>query len=72
MVFELNKFYKHTSGVMMHMIAIAEAPIMWFGPTIIAERADGSLTPCGMDEVSAQNWHESTKAEYMKLLGTDA
>lgn len=65
MVFELNKFYKHTGGGMMHMISIAEAPIMWMGPTLIAEDASGFLTPCGMDETSADNWVEIERREFM-------
>jgi len=68
-IFELGKFYKHSGAVeMMHMIAVAESPIMWMGPTLIAEHTDGSLSPCGMDEVSAQNWEEVTKDQYMDLL----
>ena len=69
MVFELDKFYKHTNGRFMHMIAMAEKPIMWFGPTLIAESLDGSLTPCGGDETSSSNWSEVTEKEYRGELG---
>jgi len=69
MVFELGKFYKHSGAVeMMHMIAVVDKPIMWFGPTMIAEHTDGSLTPCGMDEASAENWSEATAGEFMAAL----
>ena len=69
MKFELNKFYRHTGGGLMHMIAIADSPIMWFGPTLIAEAPSGELTPCGMDEASAMNWHEVEESEYMEFAG---
>jgi hypothetical protein len=66
MVFELGKFYKHSGAVeMMHMIAVVDKPIMWFGPTLIAEHPSGELRPVGMDETSAQNYKEITRDEYM-------
>lgn len=68
MIFELNKFYEHTGGGMMHMIATAESPIMWFGPTLISESPDGHLTPCGIDETSAQNWFEIDRDRYMQSI----
>jgi len=68
LVFELGKFYKHGGGQMMHMIAAAEDPVMWMGPTLIAESPEGNLSPCGMDTTNAQNWSEITKDEYMAQL----
>lgn len=68
MIFKLNSFYKHSGGQLMHMIACAESPVMWMGPTLIAESPDGRLTPCGMDETSAQNWAEIDRSEYMSSL----
>lgn len=68
MIFELGKFYKHNGGGLMHMIALADNPIMWFGPTLIAEDPGGNLTPCGMDETSAFNWYEITEDEFKKDL----
>ena len=68
MTFELNKFYKHSGGGVMHMIATAENPVMWMGSPLIAEDRDGNLSACGRDETSAQNWSEITQEEFMQYL----
>lgn len=71
MKFELGKFYQHSGGGLMHMIAIARNPIMWMGPTLIAESPSGELTPCGVDATSATNWREVTENRYMNQLSPE-
>lgn len=71
MKFEVGKFYRHTGGGHLHIIAKAPKTIMWFGPVLIAETPEGDLRPCGADEASAVNWNEITEVAFRSLLETE-
>jgi hypothetical protein len=64
MKFEIGKYYKHTGGGMMHVVSAAKTTM--YGWCLIAEEHGGSnLIPIGSDEVSALNWTEATKEEWL-------
>jgi len=66
MVFEVRKFYKHTSGEAIHIVAEVDT-LMW-GNCLVAEAAyQNDLLPIGKDEESAVNYIEITESEYKKL-----
>ena len=68
MIFDVGKFYKHPTGHCLSIICEAETT-MW-GSTLVAESAGGyigsTLLSVGKDEVSAQNYHEISKEEWME------
>jgi hypothetical protein len=65
MVFEIGKYYRHTTGEMMAIRGELETT-MW-GKALIAESNQRSdLVPVGRDESSAVNWMETTEDEWMK------
>lgn len=64
MKFKANKYYRHTTGRIMH--TLKKANTMMWGKTLIAEDLQG-LTSVGTDSDSyAINWRETTKAEWLK------
>lgn len=68
MKFEYGKYYRHTDGSKIHILAVASTR-MW-GTTLLAERRkDGSIVPIGMSKFHAANWHEITPAEFEEYSG---
>jgi predicted methyltransferase MtxX (methanogen marker protein 4) len=67
MYFEPGKYYKHSSGKMMHTLAIVDSTL--YGRTLIAEEASEHghmFIPVGIDsEDYAQNYVEITEQEWM-------
>ncbi len=66
MTFQIGKYYKHTSGEMMHIISGAKSTM--YDWCLIAEHTGEPETfrPVGQDKANAQNWTESTEDEWMK------
>ncbi|MCP4624483.1 MAG: hypothetical protein GY850_13290 [bacterium] len=65
MKFEVGKFYKHSSGSMMHIIGGLQTTL--YGGCLVAEESDsGSLQPIGQDTGSTQNWKETTREKWMQ------
>jgi len=64
MIFELGKYYKHTSGTYLKIVGIAETTI--YGTCFIAEEECGqTFTPVGKTEDHAMNYVEVSKEEYI-------
>ncbi len=62
-LFKLGRYYEHTGGERIHIIATAETR-MW-GSTLLAEiRSDGEIRPVGRSEDHAVNWREITAGEF--------
>jgi len=68
MRFEVGKFYKHTSG--KKIAIVAEAVTTMYGKTLIAEQCDrADFMPVGSDSDDyAANWTEITKDEWMECF----
>jgi len=70
MVFEIGKFYRHTTtGVMFHILGRLETTLC--GSALVAEflgKGQGGLTPVGDDEGSAAECQEATEEEWMAEL----
>jgi len=70
MRFEIGKFYKHTTGSMLHIISAGKTTL--YGWTHIAEWAGVSnhetLMAVGSDESSAVNYTEIDEEEWMKAF----
>lgn len=68
MVFEVGKFYKHTTGQCFSILSEQETTM--YGKTLIAEIGGGcqtvSFMAVGRDESSTANYHEISKDEWMK------
>lgn len=65
MIFEVGKYYRHTTG--KEISIICEADTTMFGKTLIAEEAgDIKFVAVGGDESHSVNWTEITKEEWMK------
>ena len=64
MVFEVGKFYKHTTGRCLAILCQQET--MMYGDTLIAEQSgtQESFMAVGKDEDSAVNFHEISKDEW--------
>ena len=63
MAFEVGKYYKHTTGYMLHTLFTVET--MMYGFSLIAEESGtGAFRPLGTDEDSATNWVEINKKEW--------
>lgn len=64
MVFEIGKYYRHSTGICASIICEANTT-MW-GKTLVAERSDkNSLESFGGDEDAARGWEEITRDEWM-------
>jgi hypothetical protein len=69
MVFEIGKYYRHSGGGIMHIVGGAKTTM--YGWCLIAEeQASSNLKPVGSDETSAQNWRETTEADWMTGFST--
>jgi len=70
MVFEIGKFYKHTTGSMLHIISAGKTTL--YGWTHIAEQtgvnAYETFLAVGVDEDSAVNYTEISEEEWMKAF----
>lgn len=59
MRFEVGKYYRHNCGKEMKIIAKAEDPVYWMGPTWIAvELGTARLVPVGNDSDNHVGWRE--------------
>lgn len=63
MKFEIGKYYKHTTGSMLHIVSAAKTT-MW-GWTTIAETNKSELIAVGSDESAAVNYTEIKEEEWM-------
>lgn len=65
MVFEIGKYYKHSGGGYLHILGEIKTT-MWFDCFVAEEAGHGNseLKPVGKDETSAQNWSETTEADW--------
>ena len=66
MIFEPNKFYKHTTGYIIHTLDFADTVI--YGRTLLAEDTSGSLISAGTSDNSVVNYIEVTKDDFMNAL----
>lgn len=70
MRFEIGKYYKHTTGSMLHIISAGKTTL--YGWTHIAEQAGvnayETFLAIGMDEDSAVNYTEIGEEEWMKAF----
>lgn len=67
MVFQIGKYYQHTTGLKMHIISAGLTTLR--GWTLIAETDDiprYELTTVGSDESSAVNFKEITEDVWME------
>lgn len=71
MIFEVGKFYKHTSGV--HVAIRGKVKTTMWGETLVGESTGDSygLVPVGEDEASAINFVEITEEEWLKIFESD-
>lgn len=66
MLFEVGKFYKHTSGEAIHIIAKIDT--LTYGNCLVAEPAyQNGLLAIGTDEESTVNYTEITESEFKKI-----
>lgn len=66
MIFEPNKFYKHTTGYIIHTLDFADT--VMYGHTLLAEDTSGSLISAGTDNSYSVNYIEVTKDDFMNAL----
>ena len=67
MIFEPNKFYKHTTGYIIHTLDFADTVI--YGRTLLAEDTSGSIISAGTSDNSySVNYIEVTKDDFMNAL----
>ena len=65
MVFEIGRFYRHTSG--REMAILGEVETTMYRKCLVAEsNRTGNLLPVGKDESAADNWREISKEEWMQ------
>jgi len=58
MQFEVGKFYRHSGGQVMHILAQVETT-GFFNPCLVGESPSNvNFQPVGTDEDSAVNWEE--------------
>ena len=59
MKFEVGKYYRHSTGDEIYVVARVEGLIYWFSPALVVEKfGDGAPAFFGTDEDSAVNWIE--------------
>jgi hypothetical protein len=63
MIFEVGKYYKHTTGLSMQTLGNMMTT-MW-GLALIAEQSDGQIIAVGRDEDSSVNWIEISREEWL-------
>lgn len=69
MRFEIGKYYKHTTGTMLHIITAAKTTL--YGWTHIAESINGSgksFMAVGFDTNASTNFSEISEDEWMKAF----
>ena len=65
LIFEVGKFYEHTTGKQLAIICEAETTL--YGKCLLAEQSDSfEFSAVGKSEDATDNWHEITKEEWMK------
>jgi len=66
MIFEVGKFYQHTTGEQLSVIC--ETNTTLYGNNVLIAESNQSMNfkPLERDESFAVNWHEITKDEWMK------
>jgi hypothetical protein len=68
MVFEIGKYYKHTTGTYLHVLCEQETTM--YGNTLIAECAGykvaDNFIAVGRDTAATANWQETTREDWMK------
>lgn len=71
MVFEIGKFYRHTTGLELAIVGEVETTL--YGKCLVAESNEpsGNLVAVGRDESATQNFIEITKEEWMKNFTED-
>ncbi len=73
MIFEIGKYYKHTTGTMLHIITAAQTTL--YGWTHIVEQtgvnAYETFLAVGMSEDNAGNYTEIDEKEWMKAFSPD-
>ena len=72
MIFKIGKYYKHTTGHMLHIVTAAKTTL--YGWTHIAEQAGvnarETFLAVGVDDSSAVNYKEIKEEEWMKAFST--
>lgn len=68
MKFELGKFYKHATEHYLYICGIVES--LMYGRCLVAEVNGKVFQGVGSDEVSAANFHEISKKEYLSACGS--
>ena len=70
MIFEIGKYYKHTTGHMLHIVTAAKTTL--YGWTHIAEQTGvngyETFLAVGVDESSAVNYAEIKEEEWMEAF----
>lgn len=71
MIFEIGKFYKHTSGKKISIVGCVETTM--YGKTLIAEQCDHyDFTPVAYNSDDAtEGWIEINKDEWMECFSDD-
>lgn len=64
MIFELGKYYQHTTGTKLYICGIGET--IYHGRCFIGENQCGELAPIGCSEHNTVNFTEITKEQFME------
>lgn len=62
-IFELGKFYKHTTGDKIYICGVVDTYV--YGKALVCEDVYGNLRPVGDDKYATINYHEITKEEFL-------
>lgn len=63
MKFEVGKYYKHSSGALLHIIGEVDSTM--YGHCLVGEGTwNYNLLPVGMNESNAMNYEEINKSEW--------
>lgn len=68
MAFEIGKYYKHTSGHMIHCVFLSSGHFDYFPDAIIAETGAGELIAIGRNDIHAMDYKEVSKDEWIRVL----
>jgi len=64
MIFEIGKYYQHTTGIELSIIGELETTL--WGKTLIAETNSSDFEAVGSDIYATTNYVEISKEEWMK------
>jgi hypothetical protein len=66
MIFEIGKFYKHTTGLQFSILAEITTTMRGNGLVAETNNANEEITTVGKSEAAAENFTEISEDEWMK------